>query len=80
MSAQTTQRAVKTGSAFAQKVRDASITAKGSILPLGSEIYAHSHLQTKQVVYTLQRHIKVNTAGITFLLIGVEKEPTRSQI
>ena len=59
MSATTTQRAAKAGSAFAEKVRNASITTKGSNAPLGTEIYAHSHLQTNQVVYSLSRHIKV---------------------
>ncbi len=59
MSATISQRVAKAGSAFAEKVRNASITTKGSELEHGREIYAHSHLQTNQVVYSLQKHMKV---------------------
>lgn len=59
MSATLSQRAAKGYSAFAEKIRNASITTKGFELEHGREIYAHSHLQTNQVVYSLQKHMKV---------------------
>ena len=59
MSATLSQKAAKAGSAFAEKVRKAAVTTLGSELPHGTEIYAHSHLQTNQVVYSLQKQMKV---------------------
>jgi len=62
MSATTTTRLARTSSKFADRVRNASIAAApASGHEHGRDIYVYSHLQTKQVVYSLQQNVKVRS-------------------
>lgn len=58
MSTSTVSQIARTGARFADKVRNASVSVKPEV-EHGREIFVYSHLQTKQVVYSLKQNIKV---------------------
>ncbi|KFX93869.1 hypothetical protein O988_04277 [Pseudogymnoascus sp. VKM F-3808] len=61
MSSSTVSQIARTGSRFADKVRNASVSVKPEV-EHGRQIFVYSHLQTKQVVYSLKQNIKNNKA------------------
>ena len=58
MSSSTVSQIARTGSRFADKVRNASVSVKPEV-EHGRQIFVYSHLQTKQVVYSLKQNVKV---------------------
>ncbi|OBT63569.1 hypothetical protein VE03_07006 [Pseudogymnoascus sp. 23342-1-I1] len=61
MSSSTVSQIARTGSRFADKVRNASLSVKPEV-EHGRQIFVYSHLQTKQVVYSLKQNVKNNKA------------------
>ncbi|KFY06822.1 hypothetical protein V492_07713 [Pseudogymnoascus sp. VKM F-4246] len=61
MSTSTVSQIARTGARFADKVRNASVSVKPEV-EHGRQIFVYSHLQTKQVVYSLKQNIKNNKA------------------
>lgn len=58
MSSSTVSQIARSGSRFADKVRNASVSVKPEV-EHGRQIFVYSHLQTKQVVYSLKQNVKV---------------------
>lgn len=58
MSTSTASQIARSGARFADKVRNASVSVKPEV-EHGRQIFVYSHLQTKQVVYSLKQNVKV---------------------
>ncbi|ELR06055.1 hypothetical protein VC83_08136 [Pseudogymnoascus destructans] len=61
MSTSTASQIARRGARFADKVRNASVSVKPEV-EHGRQIFVYSHLQTKQVVYSLKQNVKNNKA------------------
>ncbi|KAL5344566.1 hypothetical protein V496_08267 [Pseudogymnoascus sp. VKM F-4515 (FW-2607)] len=61
MSTSTVSQIARTGARFADKVRNSSVSVKPEV-EHGRQIFVYSHLQTKQVVYSLKQNVKNNKA------------------
>lgn len=68
MSTSTVSQIARTGARFADKVRNSSVSVKPEV-EHGRQIFVYSHLQTKQVFYSLKQNVKVLLTLLLLTLI-----------